>query len=67
MRQDEKENKKRWLTKGDFLKFVGKATLHKPRYISNYVNTTPSEPVCNYKFRKDSKEKWVAPKNFKSY
>lgn len=65
-RQEEKDNKKKWITRGDFLKFVGKATLNKPRYIPNFVNLTPSDSAINYKFRMDRKEKWIAPKNFMS-
>ncbi len=61
---DEKENRKRWIAKSDFLKFVGKATVSRPRYISNYVNLTPSESPLNYNFRRIYKEKWIAPTNF---
>ena len=38
-------------------KFGGKAT--KPKFISNYVNLTPSEPATNHKFREVAKQRWV--------
>lgn len=60
-----KENKKKWMIKHDFSKYVGKASLSKSGgYISNYVNITPSEPPLNYQFRIIRKEKWVSPTNF---
>jgi hypothetical protein len=58
------ENKKKWVAKKDFSKYVGKATISKPTFIENYVNKTPSEPPVNYQFREVRKEKWIAPTNF---
>ena len=59
-----KENKKRWVVKTDFSKYVGPASINRANYIPNYVSKTPSQPPLAYQFRKISKEKWVAPKNF---
>jgi hypothetical protein len=58
------ENKKKWIVKNDFSRFVSKATSSKARYIPNYVNLTPSQPPGNYKFREVVKNKWVSPKKF---
>ena len=59
-----KENKKKWVQKSDFNRYVGKATINKAFMIENYVGKTPSEPPVVYQFRKINKEKWVAPTNF---
>lgn len=58
------ENKKKWISKHDFTRFIGKASSSKPKYIPNYVHLTPSEPPANHKFREIIKDKWVSPKKF---
>ena len=59
-----RQDKKDWVAKHDFKRFVGKATLNKRYVVPNYVNLTPSESPLDYKFRQDNKNNWVAKSNF---
>lgn len=56
-------DKKNWYKKEGFIVSVGKYSM-RPRYISNYVNMTPSEPPVNHKYRDVNKKKWITEKGF---
>lgn len=56
-------DKKNWINKAGFIVSAGKYSFH-DRYISNYVNMTPSEPPVNHKYREINKKKWITEKGF---
>ena len=56
-------DKKNWINKSGFIVSAGKYSFH-DRYISNYVNMTPSEPPVNHKYRDVNKKKWITEKGF---
>ena len=59
----ERENKKKFLTPRGFCCSVGKYSCP-PKYISNYVQMTPSENPSTYRFRPVNKLKWITKKGF---
>ena len=61
--QDERENRKKFMTPKGFCVSVGKYSFP-PRYISNYVQMTPSENPLTYRFRPINKLKWMTKKGF---
>lgn len=64
VKQQYRENKKRWINKQNFNVFVGKATSNKAYMIKNYVQMTPSIPPVLHSFRPIHKEKWISKKGF---
>ncbi len=60
---NEKENKKKFITPKGFCCSVGKYSCP-PKYISNYVQRTPSENPNTYRFRPINKLKWMTKKGF---
>ena len=60
---DERENRKKFMTPKGFCVSVGKYSFP-PRYISNYVQMTPSENPSTYRFRPVNKLKWITKKGF---
>ena len=61
--QDERESRKKFMTPKGFCVSVGKYSFP-PRYISNYVQMTPSENPLTYRFRPVNKLKWMTKKGF---
>jgi hypothetical protein len=61
--QDERESRKKFMTPKGFCCSVGKYSFP-PRYISNYVQMTPSENPLTYRFRPVNKLKWMTKKGF---
>ena len=59
----EREKKKKFLTPRGFCCSVGKYSCP-PKYISNYVQMTPSENPSTYRFRPVNKLKWITKKGF---
>ena len=59
----ERENKKKFITPMGFCCSVGKYSCP-PKFISNYVQMTPSENPLNYRFRPVNKLKWITKKGF---
>ena len=59
----ERENKKKFITPKGFCCSVGKYSCP-PKYISNYVQMTPSENPNTYRFRPVNKLKWITQKGF---
>ena len=59
----ERESKKRFITPKGFCCSVGKYSCP-PKYISNYVQMTPSENPSTYRFRPVNKLKWITKKGF---
>ena len=65
---DKIENKKKWVCNKDFITSVGRAENNKNIFIiKNYVNITPSNSPLLYKFRNESKTKWMSKKGFILY
>lgn len=62
--QEYHKNKRKWISKGGFNNFVGKATSNKQYVIKNYVQQTPSKPPVLYNFRDIEKKKWMSQKGF---
>ena len=60
---DERENRKKFMTPKGFCVSVGKYSFP-PRYISNYVQMTPSQNPLTYRFRPINKLKWITKKGF---
>ena len=60
---DERESRKKFMTPKGFCVSVGKYSFP-PRYISNYVQMTPSENPLTYRFRPVNKLKWITKKGF---
>ena len=60
---DERENRKKFMTPKGFCVSVGKYSFP-PKYISNYVQMTPSENPLTYRFRPVNKLKWITKKGF---
>ena len=60
---DERENRKKFMTPKGFCVSVGKYSFP-PKYISNYVQMTPSENPSTYRFRPINKLKWMTKKGF---
>ncbi len=60
---DERENRKKFMTPKGFCVSVGKYSFP-PRYISNYVQMTPSQNPSTYRFRPINKLKWITKKGF---
>ena len=60
---DERESRKKFMTPKGFCVSVGKYSFP-PRYISNYVQMTPSENPLTYRFRPVNKLKWMTKKGF---
>jgi len=65
IKNDSKDNIKTFQENQKLVKFLGKLSGKDPGFIENYVTMTPSELICNYKFRPDHKNKWVSHNNFK--
>ena len=61
--QDERESRKKFMTPKGFCVSVGKYSFP-PKYISNYVQMTPSENPLTYRFRPVNKLKWMTKKGF---
>ena len=61
--QDERESRKKFMTPKGFCVSVGKYSFP-PKYISNYVQMTPSENPLTYRFRPVNKLKWITKKGF---
>ena len=61
-RINERQNKKKWITKKGFVCSLGNYSAD--REIKNYVNETPSENPFKYKFRDKNKRKWINYKGF---
>ena len=61
--KDERESRKKFMTPKGFCVSVGKYSFP-PRYISNYVQMTPSENPLTYRFRPTNKLKWITKKGF---
>lgn len=59
----ERESRKKFLTPKGFCCSVGKYSCP-PKYISNYVQMTPSENPSTYRFRPINKLKWITKKGF---
>ena len=59
----ERESKKKFITPKGFCCSVGKYSCP-PKYISNYVQMTPSENPSTYRFRPVNKLKWITKKGF---
>ena len=59
----ERENKKKFITPKGFCCSVGKYSCP-PKFISNYVQMTPSENPSTYRFRPVNKLKWITKKGF---
>ena len=59
----ERENKKKFITPRGFCCSVGKYSCP-PKFISNYVQMTPSENPLTYRFRPVNKLKWITKKGF---
>jgi hypothetical protein len=64
IKQQNRENRKKWICKNNFNLFVGKATTNKSFMIKNYVSKTPSNPPVLYNFREIHKKKWIDDKGF---
>ena len=64
IKQQNKENRKKWICQNNFNLFVGKATTNKSFMIKNYVSKTPSNPPVLYNFREIHKNKWIDEKGF---
>lgn len=62
-KKEEKENKKKWISKQGFANSVNRS-LSKSLLIPNYVNLTPSESPLNHHFRDIKKSKWINEKGF---
>jgi hypothetical protein len=60
---DERESRKKFMTPKGFCVSVGKYSFP-PKYISNYVQMTPSENPLTYRFRPVNKLKWITKKGF---
>ena len=60
---DERENRKKFITPKGFYVSVGKYSFP-PKYISNYVQMTPSVNPLTYRFRPANKLKWITKKGF---
>ena len=60
---DERESRKKFMTPKGFCVSVGKYSFP-PKYISNYVQMTPSENPLTYRFRPVNKLKWMTKKGF---
>lgn len=60
---DERESRKKFMTPKGFCVSVGKYSFP-PRYISNYVQMTPSDNPSTYRFRPINKLKWITKKGF---
>ena len=60
---DERENRKKFMTPKGFCVSVGQYSFP-PKYISNYVQMTPSENPSTYRFRPINKLKWMTKKGF---
>ena len=60
---NERERKKKFMTPKGFCCSVGKYSCP-PKYISNYVQMTPSENPSTYRFRPVNKLKWITKKGF---
>ncbi len=60
---DERENRKKFITPKGFCVSVGKYSFP-PKYISNYVQMTPSVNPLTYRFRPVNKLKWITKKGF---
>jgi len=60
---DEREGRKKFMTPKGFCVSVGKYSFP-PKYISNYVQMTPSENPLTYRFRPVNKLKWITKKGF---
>jgi hypothetical protein len=61
--KEEKENRKKWISKNGFHNSVNKYSC-KQNFIKNYVNLTPSDPPSDYNFRQNLKNKWISGKGF---
>ena len=61
--EDGRENRKKFMTPKGFCVSVGKYSFP-PRYISNYVQMTPSQNPLTYRFRPINKLKWITKKGF---
>ena len=59
----ERESRKKFMTPNGFCVSVGKYSCP-PKYISNYVQMTPSENPSTYRFRQVNKLKWITKKGF---
>ena len=59
----ERESKKKFITPKGFCCSVGKYSCP-PKFISNYVQMTPSENPSTYRFRPVNKLKWITKKGF---
>ena len=59
----ERESRKKFLTPKGFCCSVGKYSCP-PKYISNYVQMTPSENPSTYRSRPINKLKWITKKGF---
>ena len=59
----ERESRKKFITPKGFCVSVGKYSCP-PKYISNYVQMTPSENPSTYRFRPVNKLKWITKKGF---
>ena len=64
VKQQYRENKKRWINKQNFNVFVGKATSNKAYMIKNYVQMTHSITPVLHSFRPIQKDKWMSKKRF---
>lgn len=65
----EKNKEKNNISKQRFNPYFSKATVvrNSSRFISNYVNLTPSIPVNQFKFRSNDKSKWMNKNGFRLY
>lgn len=55
-KQDEKEGKRRWVTRRGF----STAVKCEPRFIPNYVQATAGENPSTHQFRQFNKSRWLA-------
>ena len=60
---NERENKKKFMTPKGFFTSVGKYSCP-PKFISNYVQMSPSENPSTYRFRPVNKLKWITKRGF---
>lgn len=63
--EEEKQNRKKWISNKNFKLYVGKRSVNNPSRIRNYVQISPSIPPSNYLFRGVSKDKWIDNNGFK--
>lgn len=63
--EEEKLNRKKWISKQNFKLYIGKRSTNKANNIKNYVQVSPSIPPNNYVFRGLSKDKWIVHNGFK--